>query len=62
MEERESKFVKLLWYPSMGKKIKKRDTGRFSEMFCEKSILKNFTGKHLCQSFFFNKVAVVFFL
>ena len=31
-----------------------------SEVFCEKGVLKNFeklTGKHLCQSLFFNKVA-----
>ena len=30
------------------------------EVFCEKDVLKNFakfTGKHLCQSPFFNKVA-----
>ena len=30
------------------------------EVFCEKSVLRNFTkfaGKHLCQSLFFNKVA-----
>ena len=30
-------------------------------MFCKKGVLKNiakFTGKHLCQSLFFNKVAV----
>ena len=30
------------------------------EVFCRKSVLRNlakFTGKHLCQSFFFNKVA-----
>ena len=30
------------------------------EVFCKKGVLKNFeifTGKHLCQSFFFNKVA-----
>ena len=30
------------------------------EMFCKKGVLRNFTkftGKHLCQSFFFNKVA-----
>ena len=29
-------------------------------MFCEKGVLRNFakfTGKHLCQSLFFNKVA-----
>ena len=31
-----------------------------SEVFCEKGVLKNFaklTGKHLCPSLFFNKVA-----
>ena len=31
-----------------------------SEVFCKKRVLKNFTkftGKHLCQSLFFNKVA-----
>ena len=30
------------------------------EVFCEKGLLRNvtkFTGKHLCQSLFFNKVA-----
>ena len=30
------------------------------EMFCKKGVLRNFakfTGKHLCQSLFFNKVA-----
>ena len=30
------------------------------EVFCKKSVLRNFakfTGKHLCQSLFFNKVA-----
>ena len=30
------------------------------EMFCEKGVLRNFakfTGKHVCRSFFFNKVA-----
>ena len=30
------------------------------EVFCEKDVLRNlakFTGKHLCQSLFFNKVA-----
>ena len=32
------------------------------EMLCEKGVLRNFakfTGKHLCQSFFFNKVAAL---
>ena len=31
-----------------------------SEVFCKKGVLRNltkFTGKHLCQSLFFNKVA-----
>ena len=27
------------------------------EVFCKRGILRNFTEKHLCQSFFFNKVA-----
>ena len=40
----------------------KKTSGRRSrsEVFCKKSFLKNFTkfsGKHLCQSLFFNKVA-----
>ena len=33
--------------------------GRRSDVFCKKGVLKNFakfTGKHLCQSLFFNKV------
>ena len=33
------------------------------EVFCKKGVLKNFakfTGKHLCQSLFFNKVAGLF--
>ena len=32
------------------------------DVFCEKCVLRNFakfTGKHLCQSLFFNKVAVL---
>ena len=32
------------------------------EVFCKKGVLRNFTkftGKHLCQSLFFNKVAVL---
>ena len=34
-------------------------------MFCKKGVLKNFvkfTGKHLCQSLFFNKVAGVTYM
>ena len=27
------------------------------EVFCRKGVLRNFTGKHLFQSLFFNKVA-----
>ena len=36
-----------------------------TEFFCKKGVLKNFgnsTGKHLCQSLFFNKVAGLKFL
>ena len=29
------------------------------EVFCKKGVLSNFTGKHLCQSLFFNKVAAL---
>ena len=35
------------------------------EVFCKKDVLRNFakfTGKHLCQRFFFNKVAGIHFL
>ena len=35
-----------------------------SEVFCKKGVLRNFTkftGKHLCQSFFFNRVAGLIF-
>ena len=34
-------------------------------MFCEKAFLRDFakfTGKHLCQNLFFNKVAGLFFI
>ena len=42
----------------------KRILGRSSrpEVFCKKAVLRNFgkfTGKHLCQSLFFNKVAEI---
>ena len=30
---------------------------RRPEVFCKKGVLENFTGKHLCHSLFFNKVA-----
>ena len=44
-------------------KVKKTSNNRSShpEVFCKKGVLRNFTnftGKHLCQSLFFNKVAV----
>ena len=35
------------------------------EVFCKKGVLRNFvklTGKHLCQSLFFNKVAGLWWL
>ena len=35
------------------------------DVFCEKGVLRNFakfTGKHLCQSLFFNKVAGLSFI
>ena len=35
------------------------------EVFCKKGVLRNFTkvaGKHLCQSLFFNKVALQLYL
>ena len=41
------------------------DTNIFSsrpEVFCKKGVLRNytkFTGKHLCQSLFFNKVSLL---
>ena len=39
---------------------KVKDTSSRPEVFCEDGVLENFikfTGKHLCQSLFFNKVA-----
>ena len=39
---------------------KRTNRSSIPEMFCKKYVLKNFTkftGKHLCQSLFFNKVA-----
>ena len=46
----------------INKKINSHRSSR-PEVFCKKGILRNFakfTGKHLCQSLFFNKVAQVF--
>ena len=37
-----------------------KDRSSRPEVFCEKAVLRNvtkFTGKHLCQSLFFNEVA-----
>ena len=45
------KYSKILWRPCRSSR---------SEVFCRKAFLKKwskFTGKHLCQSLFFNKVA-----
>ena len=47
------------------KKTPKASTIRSSrpEVFCKQGVLRNFakfTGKHLCQSLFFNKVALAF--
>ena len=42
------------------KRVLKRLTSSRPEVFCKKGVLRNFTkftGKHLCQSLFFNKVA-----
>ena len=41
-------------------KVLPRSRSSRSEVFCKKRVLRNFakfTGKHLCQSLFFNKVA-----
>ena len=40
--------------------VKETDRSSRPEVFCKKGVLRNFakfTGKHLCQSLFFNKVA-----
>ena len=50
-------FFHLFVSPSLKKKLKLQSR---LEVFCKKYVLKNltkFTGKHLCQSLFFNKVA-----
>ena len=42
---------------------KKKYRSSHQEVFCEKGVLRNFakfTGKHLCQSLFFNKAALNF--
>ena len=51
-----------MFYQVIHTHLKIRSKGRSSrtEVFCEKGFLGNltkFTGKHLCQSLFFNKVA-----
>ena len=51
-----------IWQSLVGHPFKKKNSSRSSrpEMFYKKDVLRNFTkftGKHLCQSLFFNKVA-----
>ena len=57
-------FFSSWWHSSIGIHIKKITWGRFRssrpEVFYKKGVLRyfpKFTGKHLCQSLFFNKVA-----
>ena len=52
-------FLKRCGWNSQSLNAIKHRTSR-PEVFCKKDVLKNFakfTGKHLCQSLFFNKVA-----
>ena len=47
-------------FQTLAKHVKCRSSR--PEVFCKKGVLRNFTkftGKHLCQSLFFNKVAVI---
>ena len=47
-------------FPGIDLKSQVRCRNSRSELFCKKGVLRNFTkftGKHLCQSLFFNKVA-----
>ena len=51
------------WSKSFSQFIEFFFRSSFPEVFCEKRILKNFakfTGKHLCHSLFFNKIACSF--
>ena len=52
-------FIKVpLWL--INKQNAFRDRSNSPEVFCKKGVLRNFakfTGKHVCQSFFFSKVA-----
>ena len=54
-------FDNLTWYSSKNANLVKRCLQKQPpEVFCKKHVLRNsvkLTGKHLCQSFFFNKVA-----
>ena len=54
-------FDNLKWYSSKNANLVKRCLQKQPpEVFCKKHVLRNsvkLTGKHLCQSFFFNKVA-----
>ena len=54
VDERRSRF------PAGVNETKSRFRSSRPEVFCKKAVLRNFakfTGKHLCQSLFFNKVA-----
>ena len=55
-------IIQVLYFYKFAKSFHKVRTDRSSrpEVFCKKGVLRNFvkfTGKHLCQSLFFNKVA-----
>ena len=53
-------FQRLLNFAQMRYFLSVNNRSSCPEVFCEKGVLTNFakfTGKHLCQSLFFNKVA-----
>ena len=57
---KEAFLTKLCWLKRKGLRTKIRGRSSRLELFCRKSVLRNFTkftGKYLCQSLFFNKVA-----
>ena len=64
-EEHLQTAASVVTYTSLALKIyqlekKRSNRSSLSKVFCKKGVLKNFTkftGKHLCQSLFFNKVA-----
>ena len=52
--------AKLLYLRALGKYLDTLKRSSRLEVFCRKDVLRNFakfTGKHLCQSLFLNKVA-----